>query len=60
MRLQVQVMFDSGTADVSALEREDLEEWQREPRKNVLRGENEPLVSLGKDRFSSQASVPPN
>ncbi|XP_064911072.1 zinc finger protein 783-like isoform X3 [Columba livia] len=43
---KVQVMFDSGTADVSALEREDLEEWQREPRKNVLRGENEPLVSL--------------
>ncbi|KAK2519568.1 zinc finger protein 777-like [Columba livia] len=43
---KVQVMFDSGTADVSAPEREDLEEWQREPRKNVLRGENEPLVSL--------------
>ncbi|NXW81918.1 ZN783 protein, partial [Alopecoenas beccarii] len=39
-------MFDSGTAYVSAPEWENLEEWQREPYKNVLRGKNKSLISL--------------
>ncbi|NWX01358.1 ZN783 protein, partial [Caloenas nicobarica] len=46
LRLQVQAMFDSGAAYVSAPEWENLEEWQREPYKSVLRGKNESLISL--------------
>ncbi|NXN71527.1 ZN783 protein, partial [Himantopus himantopus] len=40
------VAFESDTADFSAQEWENLEEWQRELYKNVLRGKNESLISL--------------
>ncbi|NWH15797.1 ZN783 protein, partial [Grus americana] len=38
--------FESESAYFSAAEWENLEEWQRELYKTVLRGKNEPLVSL--------------
>lgn len=52
--------FESESAYFSAAEWENLEEWQRELYKTVLRGKNEPLVSLGKDRWarSPQCLVP--
>ncbi|XP_010284478.1 PREDICTED: zinc finger protein 777-like, partial [Phaethon lepturus] len=40
------VVFESDDAYFSAQEWENLEEWQRELYKNVLRGKNEPLISL--------------
>ncbi|XP_072711066.1 zinc finger protein 777-like isoform X1 [Ciconia boyciana] len=40
------VAFESNTAYFSAQEWENLEEWQRELYKNVLRGKNESLISL--------------
>lgn len=46
--LQAPVAFESSAACFSAQEWENLEEWQRELYKNVLRGKNEPLISLGK------------
>ncbi|KAF1499633.1 hypothetical protein FQV17_0010966, partial [Megadyptes antipodes antipodes] len=39
-------VFESNAAYFSAQERENLEEWQRELYKNVLRGKNESLISL--------------
>ncbi|XP_029864003.1 zinc finger protein 282-like isoform X8 [Aquila chrysaetos chrysaetos] len=40
------VAFESSAAYFSAQEWENLEEWQRELYKNVLRGKNESLISL--------------
>ncbi|XP_075348261.1 uncharacterized protein LOC142405175 [Mycteria americana] len=40
------VAFENNTAYFSAQEWENLEEWQRELYKNVLRGKNESLISL--------------
>ncbi|NXS74242.1 ZN783 protein, partial [Pandion haliaetus] len=40
------VAFESSAAHFSAQAWENLEEWQRELYSNVLRGKNEPLISL--------------
>lgn len=40
--------FDSSATGFSEPEWENLEEWQRELYKNVLRGSGESLISLGK------------
>ncbi|NXL06540.1 ZN783 protein, partial [Mesembrinibis cayennensis] len=43
---QAPVTFESAAAYFSAQEWENLEEWQRELYKNVLRGKSESLISL--------------
>lgn len=59
LRFQAPAAFESNAAYFSAQEWENLEEWQRELYKNVLRGKNESLISLGKYHFLSQSSAPP-
>ena len=52
--------FESDAACFSAQEWENLEEWQRELYKNMLRGKNESLISLGKYRCFGQLPALPD
>uniref|UniRef100_A0A8C0FQU0 KRAB domain-containing protein n=1 Tax=Bubo bubo TaxID=30461 RepID=A0A8C0FQU0_BUBBB len=51
------LVLESNAAYFSAQEWDSLEEWQKELYKNVLRGKNESLISLGRYHCFGHLSV---
>lgn len=58
LQFQAPAVLGSNAACFSPQEWENLEEWQREPHQNALRGRSESLISLGKDRWVSPTPRP--